>query len=291
MYNLKDTQNFMHDKALVKRLVDTMELSADIKVIEIGTGKGIITRELAIRGYNVLSIELDEKLYKYSKDELKDFKSVTLIHGDVLSKKIFYEDCYVVSNLPFNITSEIISLTINAESKVLKAYYIIQREAILNYTGEPYSKESFKSLLIKPFYYFKDIYSFEKKDFKPSPRVETALFEITRRKRDLIEMKDDEKYKDFLAYFYGSSKQNIKSTLNKVFSYKQLKINAKTYSYNILSTVSEITFEQFIGIFKYYLIGVSEEKKAIVKGSYKQLRQQQTNINKRKRSYRQEDYD
>lgn len=64
MGNIKDTQNFLHSKELVKHLIDICNVKSDDVVIEIGPGKGIITNELVQTANKVIAVEFDEELYE-----------------------------------------------------------------------------------------------------------------------------------------------------------------------------------------------------------------------------------
>lgn len=64
MRNIKDTQNFLHSKELVRHLIGICNIKLDDVVIEIGPGKGIITNELAHKARKVVAIEFDEELYE-----------------------------------------------------------------------------------------------------------------------------------------------------------------------------------------------------------------------------------
>ncbi|HBR8112197.1 TPA: 23S ribosomal RNA methyltransferase Erm, partial [Klebsiella pneumoniae] len=57
--NIKDSQNFLHNKKLVQKLVEESNLSKEDTVYEIGPGKGMITEQLLARCKNVIAIELD----------------------------------------------------------------------------------------------------------------------------------------------------------------------------------------------------------------------------------------
>lgn len=64
MQNLKNSQNFLVDKNLVRNLIQKSQLNKNDIVVEIGPGKGIITNLLAEQVGNVIAIEYDENLYK-----------------------------------------------------------------------------------------------------------------------------------------------------------------------------------------------------------------------------------
>ena len=84
MRNIKDTQNFLHSKELVRHLIGICNIKLDDVVIEIGPGKGIITNELAHKVSKVIAIEFDEELYKRLKNKFQGNNKVDIIYGDIL---------------------------------------------------------------------------------------------------------------------------------------------------------------------------------------------------------------
>ena len=109
MRNIKDTQNFLHSKELVRHLIGICNIKLDDVVIEIGPGKGIITNELAHKARKVVAIEFDEELYEKLKNKFQSNNKVDIIYGDILNYTPRIPSYCVFSNIPFNITSEILN--------------------------------------------------------------------------------------------------------------------------------------------------------------------------------------
>ena len=100
-------QNFLIDKKVAEREVFYSKILADDVVLEIGPGRGILTKLLAEKARKVISIEIDEKLIDYLSKIVPN--NVKLIHSDALD--IDYNKLpkfnKIVANLPFQISSPI----------------------------------------------------------------------------------------------------------------------------------------------------------------------------------------
>ena len=81
-------QNFLMDKEVLADIVKTADLKKSDVVLEIGPGFGVLTKELAKKTSKVIAVEKDERLIKMLKRELKGFKNVEIIHGDILKINI-----------------------------------------------------------------------------------------------------------------------------------------------------------------------------------------------------------
>jgi 23S rRNA (adenine-N6)-dimethyltransferase len=200
---LRFSQNFLRSTALVARLVALARLDAGATVFEIGPGKGIITRELARAvgpSGSVIAVEADKGLAEALSREFKPVPQVRIEVGDALrfDYGTLPDDFVAVSNVPFNITSLLLERLFDPSHSPSRAYLILQRETLISQTGQGRG-ETFKSLMLKPFYEIEEVYRFERSDFAPSPSVDTGFFSFVRRSQALIAPVLNGRYKDFLA--------------------------------------------------------------------------------------------
>jgi len=100
-------QNFLIDKKVAERELEYASIEKNDVVLEIGPGKGIITKLLSEKAQKVIAIEIDEKLVSELKEFLPD--NVLLISGDALKVDFDLLPKFnkIVSNLPFHISSPI----------------------------------------------------------------------------------------------------------------------------------------------------------------------------------------
>lgn len=219
------TQNFLHSPALVERIVSLAKLPAGSTVLEIGIGKGIITKRLAeVVGATgrVVAIELDPVLANRAAEQFKPIPHVQVVQGDILSFDLssLPIDYRVFSNVPFNITSSLLELLLNPETGAAYAHLILQRDTLIGATDYGAQTETLKSMMIFPLYIVKPAYHFQKSDFTPQPSIETALFAFERRQQPLFDLTLYPLYKDFLA---AASKDRVGEGLwRKLFSPAQL---------------------------------------------------------------------
>lgn len=283
--NLKYSQNYLVNNNLVKKLVESF-IDKDDDVIEIGPGKGIITKELVKKSNSVIAIELDNKLYNVLNEDLK-FDNLRLINGNFLEQNISNIQKYkIFSNIPFQITSKIINKITNYQNHPIESLLIIQKEAAKKYMGLPYQKyESMRSLLLKPNFDMFIRYNFDKMDFHPIPDVDIVLFHIIEKKPDFDNM-DYINYRNFITYIYNSKGVCIKEKLGNLFSYQQIKRLSKDLKINLNSNYTSIEYCIWKDIFEYYKIGVADEKKIIVNEYYKKYCYNQNKLDKQYKSHK-----
>lgn len=282
---LKNTQNFLQSKKLVSELIEESNICEDDIVIEIGGGKGIITEQLVKRCKRLYVIEYDYDLYKKLKNKFYNIKNIEIIYGDFLEFKLPVEYKYkFFSSIPYNITAAILSkLTSNANPPE-EIYIVLQKEAAEKYAGKPYNRESMQSLLLKPYFDFEIIRELKRTDFNPVPSVDSVFLHIKKRKRPLISHDKKKLYYDFISYVFSNSGQNMKSKCKHIFSYKQIKRLSNDIGFKMTDSPTCLSFEQWLKVFQYFVIGVSHEKKRLIYNSYSKLLEEQKKIDKIHRS-------
>jgi len=273
------SQNFLKDPALINKLLDKSSIGKKDIVYEVGPGKGVITQELAKRCLKVIGVEKDRKLYKRLKEIFFREHKIELKSGDFLEQKLPLEKRYkVFSNIPFNITTDIVRKLTCSPNPPEDCYLIIQKEAAQKYTGLP--KETQFSLLLKPWFELKVLHYFQKIDFSPIPNVNVVLLQIKKREESLVKKIYTQPYRDFIVYGFNQRRPSLESSFKKIFTYKQFNKLSKNLKFNKLSKPRDLNFKQWISLFNYFLKGVENKKKSLIYGAEEQLKYQQSHLQK-----------
>ncbi len=101
-------QSFLIDKNILDKIIQTAHISKNDIILEIGAGLGNLTKKLAQEARKVITIEKDKQLIEPLKENLKDFKNIEIIQGDVLKKELKLPSNYkIISNIPYYLTSPV----------------------------------------------------------------------------------------------------------------------------------------------------------------------------------------
>lgn len=134
-------QNFLTDPIALERIVEAAELDPTAAVLEVGPGLGSLTRYLAQAARRVVAVELDENLIPLLRDVLAGMENVAVIHGDILELNpvdLMGEPGYfVVANIPYYITSNLIRHLLEAEVKPRRLVLTVQREVANRISAQP----------------------------------------------------------------------------------------------------------------------------------------------------------
>ncbi|HEX2953973.1 MAG TPA: 16S rRNA (adenine(1518)-N(6)/adenine(1519)-N(6))-dimethyltransferase RsmA [Bacillota bacterium] len=138
-------QNFLTDGNTLRRIVSAAEIGADDYVLEIGPGLGALTRELAQKAHQVVSVETDRTLTAVLAETLGEFSNIRLVYEDFmrvpLSDLIDAEHPWkVVANLPYYITTPILFRLLEGASNLERLVFLVQKEVAQRAASPPGNK-------------------------------------------------------------------------------------------------------------------------------------------------------
>lgn len=233
-------QNFIRDPRVVIKIVELAHFEPKDTVYEIGPGRGIITRELAKIAGRVVAVEIDRRLAERLQVDFSGNSRVKIINSDWLSCRAPESDYKIFSNIPFNLTAEVVRKIVDSPRPPRESFLVTQKEAAAKFTGMPRSTQF--SVSYQPWFEFKIRWNFRRSDFFPVPQAEAALLSITKREKPLVENK--QKY----FYFVQSGFNRIK----KLFTYHQWRRLSRELKFSLPARPGALSFDQWLGIFKFY---------------------------------------
>ncbi len=136
-------QNFLVHPGLAERLVASLPLEPEDTVIELGPGRGILTRPLARRCRRVRALELDPEAVAFLREELKGLPNVEVIPGDMLSYPLEgltdggKGGLKVVGNLPYNVSTPLLLRLVEMRREMAWAGLMFQREVAQRIASPP----------------------------------------------------------------------------------------------------------------------------------------------------------
>ncbi|MEI8067629.1 MAG: 23S ribosomal RNA methyltransferase Erm [Candidatus Shapirobacteria bacterium] len=250
VYHQKDSlsQNYIKYPQLVTELLDNSDINPNDTVVEIGPGKGIITKQLIKRAQNVIAIEKDISL---SDDlvSLKNEPNLKIVYQDFLKFNLPLTPYKIFSNIPFSITSEILNKILKSSLLPESMYLIMQRETAQKFAGE--DKETQSSILTKPWYEIEILGDIDRTNFTLKPQVVIVFVQFKKLVKPLIKDEDKKEFRDFVTYGFSQWEPTLEKAYKKVFSRKQIKIINKTLKISEVKP-SELKFESWLKLFEIY---------------------------------------
>lgn len=222
-------QNFLIDGNIVRAIRESAEITEDDYVLEIGPGFGTLTEELLMHAKKVVAVEIDQRLNKVLNYTLDGFENFKLINGDVLKldfprlieEEFHGESFKVVANLPYYITTPIITSLIEMKLPIETMTFMVQKEVADRLVANPGNKQYGSITVFIDFYtHAKTVVKAPKSVFVPQPKVDSTVVQLTL-KKDLPKVNEEVLFK----LIHGGFQQRRKNILNSLSSDKSLGIN------------------------------------------------------------------
>lgn len=244
-------QNFLQDEQILKSIANSISTTPKDLIIEIGSGKGALTKHLKKKNSFLISYEIDSQLKRYLinlEDQRTKIIFQDFLQADIPedSKTFSYENIYVIANIPYYITTPIIKKVISFE-KLKSMTLLVQKEVANRLTASPGTK-AYGSLTVYLNYYFNIHYLFDvsRFAFNPIPKVESAVV-IFERKKEIIKAQNEDLFFKIINDAFKMKRKTLKNNL-KDYDWKQIKkiLEKNNLSENIRA--EELNLEIFIQI-------------------------------------------
>ncbi len=185
-------QNFLINKNIARKIVESANLTPDDFVLEIGPGKGILTEELVKVAGKVVAVEIDKSLIKLLRNKFSNNKNVKVIREDILkinltkllttnNSQLLRSEApkyKVVANLPYYITSPIIRMFLEAELLPTEMILMVQKEVAERITAKP-GQMSILAVSVQYYAQPEILFNVGRENFDPVPEVDSAVIRIT----------------------------------------------------------------------------------------------------------------
>lgn len=180
-------QNFLINPSVCPNIAEMGGCGKNVCALEIGTGVGVLTRELAARCDKVVAVEIDKRLEPILNETLANFDNVEVIFADVMQtdlaalikEKFGGKKTVICANLPYYITSPVIMKVLESRLAVEAMTVMVQKEAAERICAAPGTREC--GAITYAVNYFskpKTLFRVNRGSFMPSPNVDSAVIRL-----------------------------------------------------------------------------------------------------------------
>lgn len=180
-------QNFLINPDICPKIAEMGNANSEYGIIEIGTGFGTLTAELAKRAKKVVAVEIDSRLLPILNETLEEFDNIKIINKDVMKcdlHSLIKEEfegmkVAVCANLPYYITSPIIMMLLENNLPIDSITVMVQKEAAQRLCAKVGTRES-GAITVGVNYHgsVKKLFDVSRGSFMPAPNVDSAVIRI-----------------------------------------------------------------------------------------------------------------
>ncbi len=220
-------QNFLNQPDIARKIVELAEIKLGELIWEIGPGQGILTRALLAAGARVQAIELDRRLEAVLREEFGD--SIDLIMGDVLKQDWVQEIAKVgqplklVANIPYNITSPLLTKLEKHHQSFVSATLMVQKEVAQRICAEPNCKAyGVMTLRLKRIFDASVLLNVPRENFTPIPNVDSAVLSLKPRAVPAV-IPNLDKYLKLITLAFSHRRKTLRNNLASLLDKDGLK--------------------------------------------------------------------
>ena len=231
-------QNFLIDGNILNKIKQLIP-HENLNILEIGPGDGRLTNKILItKPCNLTLVEIDnnlvkELLLKYSKN-----KNIDIIRSDILKLDLNKNFQLVISNLPYNISSQILVKLILLENKPEFLILMFQKEF-----AERVISKKLNSInsLVNCFYEANLKFNVSRNCFRPIPKVDSSVLYFKKLEKSLIDQEEINNFILFKRKLFSKKRKSLKNIL-KDYDIKEL--------FNLDLRVENLDLKEFIKLYK-----------------------------------------
>lgn len=252
-------QNFLVNPTVCPKIAEMGNAREGFGIIEIGTGIGVLTHELAKRADKVVAVEIDERLLPILKETLAEHDNVKVINADVMKidlHKLIEEEfagmkVAVCANLPYYITSPIIMTLLESRIPVESITVMVQKEAGTRICAELGTREvGAVTVAVRYFSTPKLLFNVSRGSFMPAPNVDSCVIRLDLNHSVPEGLTDEKFFFRVVRGAFSQRRKTLSNSLSSLMGAEKSVVNEAIRQAGLAETVrpEQLTMEQFVKV-------------------------------------------
>jgi len=252
-------QNFIINPSVCPRIAEEGNAKSGFGVIEIGTGIGVLTAELARRADKVVAIEIDDRLLPILEETLAEFNNVKIVNADVMEvdlHKLIAEEfggmeVAVCANLPYYITSPIIMMLLESRLPISSITVMVQKEAGVRLTAKMGTRDvGAVTAAVRYFSEPKLLFNVSRGSFMPAPNVDSCVIRLDVLNESRDDVKDEKFFFKVVRGAFSQRRKTLANSLSSSMGIEKSVVYDAIKSAGLAETVrpEQLSMEDFISV-------------------------------------------
>lgn len=238
-------QHYLTDQNIAQKITNSLINEANIPVIEVGPGTGVLTEYLQLRFNDLTLIEIDTESIRLLQENYSD-TGINIVHADFLKAQLkdhINLPACLIGNFPYNISSQIFFKLLDYHDDIPETVCMIQDEVARRLAAQSGNKTyGILSVLLQTWYNIEYLFAVSPKVFYPQPKVRSAVIRLTRNERKNIDCEWNF-YKLLVKTAFNQRRKTLRNAL------KPLNLTLDKIDSNILDKRAEqLSVDAFINL-------------------------------------------
>lgn len=205
-------QHFLKDENIAFEIVEAMKNEANLPLLEIGPGTGVLTKYLIQQKVDFYALDVDGESIEYLNNTYANFGDRFMLQ-DYLKYDVPYDRFNVIGNFPYNISSQLFFKIWDDRSKVDEVVCMIQKEVADRICAKHGNKTyGILSVLLQAFFDIEYLFKVPPGVFNPPPKVQSAVIRLKRNKIAQLPC-DEKRFKQVVKAGFGKRRKTLRNAL------------------------------------------------------------------------------
>ena len=221
-------QNFLHDAAVIERILRAIYPQADQHLLEIGPGQGALTAGLLASQAKLEVIELDRDLVPVLQLRFGLQANFKLHQGDALKFDLLQlnpapHGLPLVGNLPYNISTRLIFHLLQQSKLIADMHFMLQKEVVERLCATPGSSDWGRlSIMVQYYCQTEHLFNVGAGAFNPPPKVESAIVRLTPHRQLPHPARCEKSLELVVRQAFAQRRKTLRNTLKTILSAEQI---------------------------------------------------------------------
>jgi 16S rRNA (adenine1518-N6/adenine1519-N6)-dimethyltransferase len=250
------SQNFLIDGNIIQKIAALAKVQDDDFVIEIGPGPGALTQALLEKGAHVLAVELDSVFADALKRLQTPDHRLEILQADILKlplldilQKRNGKKAKVVANLPYHITTPILTLLLPLSQWIESLTIMVQKEFADRMVGKTGTPEYSSFTVFLQFYSNVDgSFTVSPNCFYPRPKVHSSVVHCTLHP-PLLASKEEEGFFQLTRAGFGQRRKMLRASLKDLYPPDKVEEALQKMGHPATERPEQLSIEEFLTLF------------------------------------------
>ncbi len=246
-------QNFLIDKNILRKIIASCGLTPSDVVLEIGAGRGELTRLVAGKVRKVYALEIDRSLCGILEKNLSDNTNIEIINQDILKfnleKYLDEAKAKVIGNIPYYISSPILEHLIKFRKRIDTIFLTVQKEFAKRIVAKEDSRDygSF-SCFIQYYTLSESLFFIKNTCFVPPPKVDSCFLRLKVREEPAVRVADEKAFFRIIRSAFNKRRKTLRNSLNGVLPRHKLDAFFEKYGVDANARPERLSLQDFANL-------------------------------------------
>ncbi len=222
-------QHFLHDQTVIQRIVTAIHPRAGDHLVEIGPGRGALTRPLLAAVGALDVVELDRDLIPLLERQYAGLGELRIHQADALRFDFTTlvkngERLRIVGNLPYNISTPLLFHLLSQMQVIQDMHFMLQKEVVLRMVATPGGKDYGRlSVMLQYRCEMEKLFTVGAGAFSPPPKVESAIVRMTPRAQPAVRLDDEATFARVVSAAFAQRRKTLRNSLKALLTEQQIR--------------------------------------------------------------------